>query len=197
MTLHLKNLILNERQICDLELLLSGAFNPLKTFMGQKDYESVIKDMRLASGDLWPMPITLDITAKQNNDVKVGSEIALRDHEGFLIATLTITEIWKADKEKEAKLVYGTNDIHHPGVNYLYNHVGDYYLGGDLELSELPKHYDYQLLRHTPDALKKQLAGPPQFKLGDLIQWITSKPFFMASVVFFNLAFIFINYVTI
>mgnify|MGYP000846965969 FL=1 len=62
MTLRLNNLVLNDRQICDLELLLSGAFKPLETFMGQKDYESVIKDMRLSTGDLWPMPITLDIT---------------------------------------------------------------------------------------------------------------------------------------
>ena len=57
---------------------------------------------------------------------------------------------WKIDKEKEAKLVYGTNDTHHPGVDYLYNHVGNYYIGGNLKLIELPKHYDYQLLRHTP-----------------------------------------------
>jgi len=158
MTLHLNNLVLNERQICDLELLLSGAFKPLETFMGQKDYESVIKDMRLSTGDLWPIPITLDITEtiKKDCDLKIDSEVALRDHEGFLIATLTIADIWKVDKEKEAKLVYGTNDIHHPGVDYLYNYVGNYYIGGNLKLIELPKHYDYQLLRHTPSELKKQ-----------------------------------------
>ena len=158
MALSLKNIILNERQVCDVELLLNGAFNPLKGFMIRKDYESVIENMRLESGELWPIPINLDIREdiKKNLNLKVGSKVALRDHEGFLIATLNIEDIWKADKEKEAKLVYGTNENHHPGVNYLYKHTGDYYIGGSLELSELPKHYDYQLLRHTPDELKKQ-----------------------------------------
>tara|TARA_Y100000996_G_scaffold20365_1_gene14981 strand:- start:207 stop:1844 length:1638 start_codon:yes stop_codon:yes gene_type:complete len=158
MALHLKNLVLNERQICDLELLLNGAFKPLKSFMNKKDYYSVLNDMRLSSGELWPIPITLDINknTKKDNNLDINSEVALRDHEGFLIATLKITEIWKVDKEEEARAVYGTNDKHHPGVDYLYRHVGDYYIAGDLKLSELPKHYDYQLLRHTPDELKKQ-----------------------------------------
>ena len=158
MAISLKNIVLNERQICDVELLLNGAFNPLKGFMTKKDYESVMETMRLSSGELWPIPIILDITddTKEKLDLKTGSKVALRDHEGFLIATLNIEDIWKANKEKEAKLIYGTNEAHHPGVNYLYKHTGDYYIGGSLELSELPKHYDYQLLRHKPDELKKQ-----------------------------------------
>ena len=144
MALHLKNLVLNERQICDLELLLNGAFKPLKSFMNKKDYYSVLNDMRLSSGELWPIPITLDINknTKKDNNLDINSEVALRDHEGFLIATLKITEIWKVDKEEEARAVYGTNDKHHPGVDYLYRHVGDYYIAGDLKLSELPKHYE-------------------------------------------------------
>ncbi len=158
MALNLKNLVLNERQVCDLELLLNGAFKPLKSFMNKEDYYSVLNDMRLSSGELWPIPITLDINknTKENNNLDINSEIALRDHEGFLIATLKIKEIWKINKEEEARAVYGTNDKHHPGVDYLYRNVGDYYIAGDLKISELPKHYDYQLLRHTPDELKKQ-----------------------------------------
>ena len=158
MTLNLNNLVLNERQICDLELILNGAFEPLNQFMGQEDYESVLENMRLSTGELWPIPINLDIDkkTKEEYDLKIGSEVALRDHEGFLIATLTITDIWKANKEKEAMCVYGTKDKYHPGVNYLYKQVDDYYLGGNLEISELPKHYDYQLIRHTPKELKKQ-----------------------------------------
>ncbi len=158
MALSLKNIILNERQVCDIELLLNGAFNPLKGFMTKKDYDSVIETMRLNSGELWPIPITLDIgeDTKESLNLEVGTKVALRDHEGFLIAIMSIQDIWKANKEKEAKLVYGTKEAHHPGVNYLYNHTKEYYIGGSLELSELPKHYDYQLLRHTPDELKKQ-----------------------------------------
>jgi len=154
----LYNLVLNERQVCDLELLLNGAFNPLKGFMTEQEYQSVLKNMKLPNGDLWPIPIILDISksTKEDNDIENDSKIALRDHEGFLIATLTITDVWKADKEKEAEHVYGTKDKHHPGVKYLYESVGEYYLGGSLEIAELPKHYDYQLIRHTPEELKKQ-----------------------------------------
>ena len=158
MALHLKNLSLNERQICDLELLLNGAFKPLKGFMTEHEYNSVLENMTLPNGDLWPIPVVLDISidVKEKNNVDINSEVALRDHEGFLVATLTISDIWKADKEKEALKVYGTVDDHHPGVKYLFESVGNYYLGGKLEISELPKHYDYQLLRHTPEELKKQ-----------------------------------------
>ena len=158
MSLNLNNLVLNERQICDLELLLNGAFKPLEGFMTETEYNSVLDNMTLPNGDLWPIPINLDISSdiKKTNSIDINSEVALRDNEGFLIATLTISDIWKINKEKEALKVYGTIDDHHPGVKYLYESVGDYYLGGKLKISELPKHYDYQLLRHTPKELKKQ-----------------------------------------
>ena len=154
----LYNLVLNERQVCDLELLLNGAFHPLNGFMTQKEYDSVLSDMKLPNGDVWPIPIILDISKaiKEENNIDTNSKIALRDHEGFLIATLTISDIWKANKEKEAEDIYGTKDKYHPGVKYLYESIGEYYLGGSLEIAELPKHYDYQLIRHTPEELKKQ-----------------------------------------
>ena len=156
--LNLYNFVLNKRQICDLELLLNGAFKPLEGFMTKNDYDSVLDNMCLSNGALWPIPIILDISKeiKDKHGLEPGSKIALRDHEGFLVATLEITDIWKADKKREAKLVYGTIDEDHPGVNYLYHSIDDYYIGGNLELSELPKHYDYQLLRHTPKELKTQ-----------------------------------------
>ena len=86
MTLHLNNLVLNERQICDLELLLSGAFQPLESFMGKKDYESVIKDMRLSTGDLCPMPITLDITKTIKKDFDL--QIDIHDKTGLKIKSI-------------------------------------------------------------------------------------------------------------
>ena len=128
MSINLVNIILNERQKCDLELLLNGAFNPLKGFMKKEEYNSVLDNMKLLSGDIWPMPITLDISKNdiEQNNLKVGSKVALRDHEGFHIATLDIQDMWKVDKEKEAKLVYGSTDDHHPGVYYLYNSIEEY-----------------------------------------------------------------------
>ena len=155
---NLASLTLSDRQLCDLELILNGSFEPLNSFMNKKDYESVLKNMRLDNGKLWPIPITLDVANKtiQNLKIKEKTKISLRDKEGFLIAIMTIQDIWKVNKEKEAKHIYLTNDINHPGVNYLYNKINDYYLGGTLEKVQLPHHYDYQLLRHSPEELKKQ-----------------------------------------
>ena len=154
----LSNIVLNERQLCDLELILNGAFAPLNGFMNQKNTSSVINKMRLTDGTLWPIPINMDIpkeTIKSLN-LKKHTKIALRDKEGFLICILKIEDIWEADKKHEAKSIYGTLDENHPGVNYLFNHVNDYYIGGEVQLVQLPHHYDYQLLRHTPKELKEQ-----------------------------------------
>ena len=154
----LSNIVLNQRQLCDLELILNGAFKPLNGFMNQADYKSVLKNMRLKDGTLWPIPINLDVkeeTIKSLN-LKKQNKIALRDKEGFLICIMTIEDIWKIDKKNECKSVYGTLDKNHPGVNYLFNKINDYYIGGKVQLVQLPHHYDYQLLRHTPKELKEQ-----------------------------------------
>ncbi len=99
---------LTERQLCDIELLLNGAFSPLDGFLNSDDYDAVLSDMRLASGVLWPMPITLDVSEAFADSVKTGDKIALRDLEGVIIATLEVGDIWTPDKSVEAKRVYGT-----------------------------------------------------------------------------------------
>ena len=143
-----------DRQLCDIELLINGAFKPLKGFMNSKDYNSVLNDMRLSDGSLWPMPITLDITEEFSKDLSVGGKLTLRDKEGFIIAVLTIDDIFTPNLDNEAKLVYGTNDETHPAVNYLKNTSNPVYIGGDIKAVQLPHHYDYKDLRHTPDQLK-------------------------------------------
>ena len=154
----LNSITLSDRQVSDVELILNGAFNPLEGFMNKKDYDSVLKDMRLDNGDLWPIPITLDVNKKtiESFNLKEKSKISLRDKEGFLIAIMTVDDVWKVDKNNEAKCIYGTDNDHHPGVKYLYNNISDYYIGGSLKKVQLPHHYDYQLLRHTPEELKNQ-----------------------------------------
>ena len=151
------NFILNNRQISDLELLLNGGFDPLNRYMNKSDYDSVVKNMRLSKGELWPIPIVLDTNKEiiDANNIKTGSKISLRDHEGFLIAHLLIEDIWKPDKNIEAQHIYGTTDSFHPGVKNLFENFGDYYIGGTLETIDLPKHYDYIALRHTPKQLKQ------------------------------------------
>ena len=155
-SLNYKSLTLNDRQLCDLEMLLNGSFSPLKGFLNREDYEGVLNKLRLAEGILWPMPINLDIKKEFSSDLKSGDKIALRDHEGVALAILTISDIWAPDKVGEAQKVFGTTDKKHPAVDYLMNQAGDVYLGGELAGFELPRHYDYNLLRHTPDDLRSQ-----------------------------------------
>ncbi|MDQ2993585.1 MAG: adenylyltransferase, partial [Pseudomonadota bacterium] len=150
----LRALTLTPRQLCDVELLLNGGFSPLRGFLTQVDYDSVVESMRLADGTLWPMPVVLDVKEEFVERVGVGREIALYDPEGMLIAILIINSLWRPDKQREALSVYGTDDLLHPGVRYLFDQTGDIYLGGDLIGVRLPNHYDFTELRHTPAALR-------------------------------------------
>ncbi|MDE0520483.1 MAG: bifunctional sulfate adenylyltransferase/adenylylsulfate kinase [Boseongicola sp.] len=145
---------LTPRQICDLELLMNGGFHPLKGFLGEYDYGSVVDKMRLANGTLWPMPVTLDVSENFAKSVKLGGNIALRDQEGVILATMTVTDRWRPDKSREAKKVLGTEDLAHPGVNYLHHSAGPVYLGGPVTGLQLPAHYDFRVRRDTPNELR-------------------------------------------
>jgi len=157
-SIKLTNLILNDRQLCDLELLLNKAFDPLSSFLNKKDYESVLDNMRLSNGELWPIPIMLDVYKDfiDTNKIKQGSVLSLRDKEGFIVAIFEVSDLWKVDKQKEAHKIYNTTDENHPGVYNLMYNTGDYYLSGKIKNSQPPHHYDFQLLRHTPQELKNQ-----------------------------------------
>jgi sulfate adenylyltransferase len=145
---------LNARQLCDLELLLNGAFSPLDGFQARAAYESTVAGMRLPSGEIWPIPITLDVSRDFAEQVAVGDRVALRDPEGVLVATLDVEELWEPDKAAEAEGVYGTGDTDHPGVDYLLNRTSDVYVGGRLTGVEPPGHYDFKLLRDSPSELR-------------------------------------------
>ena len=147
---------LNDRQICDLELILNGGFEPLNGFLGEKDFKSVINNLRLENGVLWPIPITLDVSIEFAELLSNGDSITLKDKEGFCLAIMEISDIWEPDRAKEATLVFGTNDDKHPGVNYLLNESNSIYIGGNLKCIDFPHHYDYKNLRHSPKELKKK-----------------------------------------
>lgn len=147
---------LTERQLWDLEMLLSGAFSPLEGFMNKADYDGVVGKMRLADGTLWPMPITLDVTEAFAEKLSKGKNIALRNHEGVMLAVMKVSDIWKPDKSKEAELVFKSNDTVHPAVNYLFNKANPVYVGGTLAGMEMPLHYDFRHLRDTPKTLREQ-----------------------------------------
>ncbi|MDY0222519.1 MAG: bifunctional sulfate adenylyltransferase/adenylylsulfate kinase [Desulfobacterium sp.] len=144
------DIILNDRQICDFELLATGVFSPLTGFMGQIDYESVLDRMRLESGELWPVPICLDIPANLATTLETGQSVTLRDPEGFLLGIMDVQDIWALDMEKEALAIYNTLDKKHPGVDYLFNRSGKYYVGGKIQVLSLPIHSDFKQIRNTP-----------------------------------------------
>jgi sulfate adenylyltransferase len=145
---------LTRRQLCDVELLLNGAFSPLTGFLSQRDYDSVLKSMRLADGTLWSMPINLDVSAAFAESIKLGDTIALRDGEGVLIANMLVTDCWAVDKMAEAQAVFAHTDNSHPGVRYLFDEAGDYYLGGTLTGVTPPYYYDFKEYRQSPAQLR-------------------------------------------
>ncbi|PHP27013.1 bifunctional sulfate adenylyltransferase/adenylylsulfate kinase [Limimaricola cinnabarinus] len=145
---------LTPRQICDLELLMNGGFNPLKGFLTEEDYDSVVETMRTKDGALWPMPVTLDVSEKFAETVELGQDIALRDQEGVILATMTVTDKWEPNKSREAEKVFGADDSAHPAVNYLHNHAGKIYLGGPVTGIQQPVHYDFRARRDTPNELR-------------------------------------------
>ena len=151
------SLDLTPRQLGDLEMLATGAFSPLTSFLGQADYEAVCAGMRLADGRLWPVPVTLDILRACAEKLVPGQRVALRDAEGTLIAVLTIAEMWQPDKGAEAQCLYGTRAITHPAVNHLLNAAGEIYLAGALEVVELPAHHDFTPLRGDPAGMRDRL----------------------------------------
>ncbi len=145
---------LTPRQVCDLELLMNGGFNPLTGFLSEADYNSVVDNMRLTNGALWPMPITLDVGQDFADKVEAGQDIALRDAEGVILAIMSVTDKWSPDKSREAEKVFGADDVAHPAVNYLHNTAGEIYLGGPITGIQQPVHYDYKSRRDTPNELR-------------------------------------------
>ncbi|WDN89630.1 sulfate adenylyltransferase [Desulfosarcina sp. BuS5] len=152
--LNLPDITLNHRQLCDLELLATGAFSPLEGFMTRSDYESVLDRMRLQSNVLWPIPICLDISALQADAMEAGQSVALRDTEGFLLAVMHLEDIWPLDREKEALQSFGTLDGNHTGAAYILNKAGEFYIGGKLEVLSLPIHPDFKQLRLAPHEVR-------------------------------------------
>ena len=145
---------LSPRQICDLELLMNGGFAPLKGFLDKDDYDGVVENMRLKDGSLWPMPITLDVSEKFAEGIEEGQDIALRDQEGVILATLSVSSKYSPDKSREAEKVFGADDLAHPAVNYLHNVAGPVYLGGAITGIQQPIHYDFRSRRDTPNELR-------------------------------------------
>lgn len=145
------SLTLDDRCLCDLELLAVGGFSPLTGFLGRADYERVVAESRLANGKLWPLPITLPV--EPGNGVAEGKTLALRDVYGNLLAFLHVEELFPYDKQAEAAGAYGSTDAKHPSVARLAR-VPGHLAAGTLEVIRTPPHYDFVDLRRTPAELR-------------------------------------------
>ena len=147
---------LSERAICDFELLAVGAFNPLDRFMGRADYERVCAEMRLANGQLFPIPVTLPVA----NDVSISldSDVALVDSRNDILAVMTIEEIYEWDLAATARDVFSTNDERHPLVAEMHR-WGKRNISGRLRVLRLPAHYDFRELRLSPAQTRSRLEA--------------------------------------
>ncbi|KAH8107882.1 ATP-sulfurylase [Cristinia sonorae] len=160
----LPDIILTERQLCDLELILNGGFSPLEGFMNEADYTNVVQNLRLADGTLFPIPITLDVSRSDISRLEIapGRRIALRDpRNDEALAIITVQDVYQPDRVKEAVEVFGANDPAHPAVAYLRSRVKEFYIGGSIQAIQLPTYFDYVALRYTPSELRahfKKLA---------------------------------------
>ena len=148
---------LNPRTVSDLELLGNGGFSPLRGFMGRANYDPVVESMRLASGLPWAIPVTLAVSGEEAKALSEGSEVALADEGGNLLAVMQLAEKFGYDKQREARSVYRTEEEAHPGVAALYQQ-GEVLLGGEVRLIALPAHDDFPQFRLTPAQTRAAFA---------------------------------------
>lgn len=151
-----KSLQLSPRSLCDLELLATGGFSPLDRFMGEADYRGVVHDMRLTNGMVWPMPITLPVSA--SDDINIGDELALRTPTNELVAVMHVDEKFRWNLKDEANHVFRTTDARHPLVAEMAS-WGEFYISGPLQVVQLPRHYDFLDLRRTPAEVRDVLEA--------------------------------------
>lgn len=146
---------LSERAICDLELLATGAFSPLDRFMGSQDYARVLGEMRLADGQLFPIPVTLPVA--NDESVALDRDVALLDSRNEILAVMTIEEIYEWDLSETSRRVFGTEDARHPLVAEMHA-WGRRNVSGRLQVLNLLRHYDFRELRLTPVEARERLA---------------------------------------
>lgn len=142
--------------LSDLELIGNGAYSPLTGFLSQKDYEAVVESMRLATGEVWSIPITLPISKEQSETIELQDTVKLV-HEGEVYGVLTVEDIYIPDKNKEAVSVYRTDDLAHPGVKKMFDR-GNIYIGGPIKLLKKVEKTDFSSFYLDPAETREIFA---------------------------------------
>ena len=167
---NLPSLTISDRSVCDLELLADGGFSPLDRFMGREDFESVVDEMRLKSGRLFPIPIALPV--EPSDELSLDTEVAVRNSRNELLALMTVEELYPWDRDKTARKVLGTLDSRHPLRAEMHT-WGPLNVSGRLRVLQTPRHDDFTELRLTPAQTRARLDG---FGIKNVVAFQTRNP---------------------
>ncbi|QAZ69211.1 adenylyl-sulfate kinase [Solidesulfovibrio carbinolicus] len=150
---------LRQDQLLSLELLLTGALYPLTGYLGREAVQSVLETLRLPTGELVPMPASLDIPAELGRSLSPGDKLALRDPEGFMLAVLTVADAWPDDPARHALALFGAATLaEHPAAAQYAATLHPWRVAGEVEGVALPQHPDFTDLRLSPAALLEGFA---------------------------------------
>lgn len=152
-----KEIELDEISLSDLELIGTGAYSPLTGFLTEEDYHSVLENMRLSTGEPWTIPITLPVTETKAGTLSIGDTVKLVKDQ-HVYGVLEITDIFLPDREREAKLVYKTNDLEHPGVKKLFERP-NVYVGGKITLIRRTPPSQYSAYIFDPIETREQFKA--------------------------------------
>lgn len=150
-------IVVSGRMLCDLELLTVGAFAPLTGFLKSCDYKSVVRESRLTTGEVWPMPIVYRIPKDQEAYYSENPKVVLTDSTNLPIALFHAEEVYKPDLLTECRLAYGTTDTNHPFVKEVLSDPDVLHVGGRVEAIQPPLHFDFANLRKTPAEVKQEI----------------------------------------
>jgi sulfate adenylyltransferase len=155
---HHPKVTVNPRELSDLEMLTVGALSPLTGFQGEKDYRSTLETMHLESGPAWSIPVTFSVDDEGLKRIGRSDAVTLlADDDPAPLAVLQVTETFRRDREAEAKAVFGTEDLEHPGVNALHD-AGDWCVAGEVRALRLPRHDTFIRYRMTPAQTRAAFA---------------------------------------
>jgi sulfate adenylyltransferase len=155
---HFPKVVVNARELSDLEMLAVGALSPLTGFQGEADYRSILDTMHLVDGSAWTIPVTLSLSDEEAKRVGGAEAVTLLSEDaGEPLAILEVSEVFRRDRESEAEAVFGTQDVAHPGVQALHE-AGDLCAAGVLRVLRLPEHDDFLEYRLTPAQTRAEFA---------------------------------------
>ena len=163
------SITLEDRILCDLEMILLGGFAPLNGFLNENDYNSVVENCQLCDGSVWPLPIVLPVREKEHDKLQNESVITLKDKTGLPIAQLVVESRWKPDLVRECEMAYGSSDTNHPYVDIVLGLKDCWYYGGRVEKIMDVKHYDFMEYRMSAEKCREMIAGFPKTSSGESV----------------------------